>query len=86
MYGSPSYLRSRHDNKQKYVGIPNYFTLAKILYKSCFQYSGVSLTELINENALWLATNFLIAPIKLFVTAPAASVAGLILCIAKSIK
>ena len=86
MCRSPSYLKSTHDNKQKYVGIPNYFILVKILYKSCFQFSGVSLTELINENALWLATNFSVAPIKLFVTTPAASVASLILCIAKFIK
>ena len=69
-----SHLRSAYGNVIKYVGIPNCLTIASTSHKNCFQYAGVPLTELINENALSLATNFLIA-----------SVPGLFLCIAKFI-
>ena len=57
IFGSSSHLRSAHENVRKYVGIPNYLTIASTSYKNCFQYADVPLTELINENALSLATN-----------------------------
>ena len=47
-----SHLRSAHNNARKYVGLPHCLTMASITYKNCFQYAGVPLTELINENAL----------------------------------
>ena len=40
-----------HDNVKKYMGIPNCLTIASTSNKNCFQYAGVSLTELINENS-----------------------------------
>ena len=43
------------------------------------------LTEIIDENALSLAANLSVVPLKLFLTVPAVSVPGLILCIAKFI-
>ena len=63
------------------MGIPNYLTMVNISNKNCFQYAGVPFTELINE----IATNLLMVPLKLFLTPPAVSVPGLILCIAKFI-
>ena len=51
-------------------------------YKNlCF--SGVPLTELINENALSLAPNCSIVPFKSILTVCTVGVPGLILCIAK---
>ena len=85
IYGSYSHLRSVHDNVRKHIGIPNCLIMASTSYKNCFQYGGVPLTELINENALSLATNLLTAPLKLLLTVLAVSVPGLILCIAKFI-
>ena len=85
IYGSSSHLRSAHDNVRKHVDIPNCLTMARISNKNCFHYAGVPLTELINENALSLATNFSIVPLKLLLTVPSVSVPGLILCIAKFI-
>ena len=73
------------NNVRKYVGIPNCLNIASTSYKNFFQYAGVPLTELINKNALSLATNLPITPLKLFLTIPTASVPGLILCIAKFI-
>ena len=61
-------------NVRKYVGI-----------KNCFQIAGVSLTELINENALSFATNLSIVPLRLLLTVPAVSVPGLIFCLVKFI-
>ena len=57
-YGSFSYLRSAHENVRKYVGISNCLTIVSIPYKNCFQYSGVPLTGLINDNILSLARDF----------------------------
>ena len=37
-------------------------------YKNFFQYNGVPLTELINENALSLAIDFSIVPLKFKIT------------------
>ena len=48
VYGSISHLRSAQDNVRKYVGVPNYLTIASTSNKDYFQYSGVPLTELIN--------------------------------------
>ena len=59
--------------------------MASTSYKNCFQYAGVPLTELINGNALSLATKLSILHLKLFLTTPALSVLGLILYIAKFI-
>ena len=40
------------------MSIPNcLLTIAHTSYKNCFQYAGVPLPELINKNALPLATN-----------------------------
>ena len=50
-----------------------------------FQYAGVSLTELINENAFSLARNLSIVPLKLFVNVPDVIISGLILCMVKFI-
>ena len=57
-------------------------TIATTSYKNCFQSTDVPFTELRNENALPLATNISIAPLKRY---PAASVPSFILCIAKFI-
>ena len=62
-YGSSSYLRPTQDNVRKYVGILNCFALAKTSFKNCFQYLGVSLTELIKENSLLLAISLFIVPL-----------------------
>ena len=70
---------------QKIFGIPNFLTIASTSYKNSFQYSGVPLTQRINENALSLATKLLIASSKLFLTIPAVSVPSVIVCIAKVI-
>ena len=67
------------------MGIPNCLTMDSTSYKNCFQYAGVPLTELINENALSLATKLSIVALKLLLTVPAVSVSGLILCIVKFI-
>ena len=67
------------------MDIPYCLTIAYISYENCFQYAGVSLTELINENAFSRATNFQIVPLKSFLTASSVSVPGLILCIANFI-
>ena len=74
-----------HDNVRKYLDVSNCLTIASASYENCFQYAGVPLTELINENALSLATNHSIALLKLLLTVPAVSVPGLILCITKFI-
>ena len=84
MPGSLSHLRSVHESVRKYLGIPNYLTIASKSYKN-FQYAVFPLTELLKENALSLATNLSIVPLKLLVTVPAVSVSGLVLCIAKVI-
>ena len=62
------FLSSVYGNVRKYVSIPNCLSTASISYKNCFQYAGVPLTELINENALFLATNISIASLKLILT------------------
>ena len=85
MCGSSSHFRGAHDNVRMYLGIPNCLTIANTSYKNCFQYAGVPLIEPINENAMSLATNLSIAPLKLLLTVPAVSVPGLILCRAKFI-
>ena len=59
--------------------------MASTSYRNYFQYAYVPLTELINQNALPLATNLSTIPFKLLLTVPAMSVPGLILCIAKFI-
>ena len=46
-------------------------TIASTSYKTCFQYVGVSFTQLINENAGRLAANLLIVPLRLFLVVPA---------------
>ena len=53
------------------------------IYILSMQYAGVPLTELINENVLSLTTNLSIVPLKSFLTIPAVSVPGLLLCITK---
>ena len=85
IYESSIYPRSARVNVEKYVGIPNCLNITSTSYKNYFQYAGVPLTELINENELSLATNILILHLKLFLIAPAESVLGLILCLAKFI-
>ena len=79
------HLRSAHDNVRKHVSVPNWLTIASTSCKICSQYAGVPLTELINENALFLATNLSIVPLKLLLTVPAASTTGLIIWIGKFI-
>ena len=64
IYGGSSHLRSAHENVRKYVGIPNFLKIASASYENCFQY--VSLTELINENALSLTTKLSIVPLNYF--------------------
>ena len=66
-------------NVRKYVVIHKFLTIASKLRKNCFQYVGVSLTEVINENELSLSTKLSIIPLKLLSTVPAVSVLGLIL-------
>ena len=82
IYENSSHLRSAHDNVKKHVGILNYLTIANTSYKNSFQYVSVPLTELINDNALTLATYLLIV---LFKTVLVVSVPSLILFIAKFI-
>ena len=48
IYGSSLHLRSAYDNVRKYVGIPKFLTIASTSCKNCFEYAGVTLTELIN--------------------------------------
>ena len=79
MYRSFSHFRSAHESGRKYVSIPNFLTIASESYKNCFQYAGVPLTEVINENAISLATKLSMVPLKLLLTVPAASVPGLVL-------
>ena len=67
------------------MGISYCLTIESTLYKNFFQYVGVPFTELINEKVLSLATNLSLVLLKLFFTAPAVSVPGIILCIAKFI-
>ena len=61
------------------------FCLSQWTIKNYFQYTGVPLTELINQNALPLATNLSIIPSQSFLTNIAMSVPDLILCTAKFI-
>ena len=68
------FLSSVYGNVRKYVSIPNCLSTASISYKNCFQYAGVPLTELINDNALFLATNISIASLKLILTVSFVSV------------
>ena len=82
---SSSDLRLTLDNVRIYMGISNWLIIASTLYQNCLQYAGVSLTMLLNENVLSFATNLSIVPLKLFLTFPAVSVPGLILCIEKYI-
>ena len=81
IYESSSH-RLAHDNVRKDVDISNRLTIASTSSKNCFQYAGVPLTELINENVLSLETNLSIFPLKLLVTVSAVSVPGSILWIA----
>ena len=78
IYESSSHLRSAYDNVRKYVGIPNCLTIASTSNKNFFQYAGVPLTELVNENALSLAPNLAIALLKWLLIVLAVSVPGLI--------
>ena len=66
---------------EKNIGIPNCLSLASKVDKICFQYTGVPLTELINENALPLATSLSTVSAKIFLFVPALSVSCSILCI-----
>ena len=84
--GSSSHLRSASDSARKYAGIPNCLTIANTSYKNRLQYSGAPWTQLIKENALSLATNFPIVPLKLFLTVSAMKVLNLVLRIAKFIS
>ena len=59
------------DMTMPYVGIPNCLTIANTSNKNCFQNAGVHLIELINENALSVATKLSIVPLELFLTVPA---------------
>ena len=67
------------------MGIPSYLTLGSAPYKNCFQYAGGPLTELINGNALSLATNVSTVCLKLLLMVPTVSVPNLLLCITKFI-
>ena len=66
IHESSYYLKSAHDNVRKYVGSPNYLSIASISYRNCPQYAGVTLTQLINENPLSLASNLSNVPLELF--------------------
>ena len=68
---------------RKYVGIPNFLTILSTLYKNCFQQAGVPFT--MNENALSLAINLSIVPLRLFLAMLSVSAPALVLCIAKFI-
>ena len=63
------------------MDIPNRLTIASTSNKRCSQYAGVSLTEVINENALSLSANLSIVRLILFLTVPAVTVPGLVSCI-----
>ena len=65
------------------MGIPNFLTILSTLYKNCFQQAGVPFT--MNENALSLAINLSIVPLRLFLAMPSVSAPALVLCIAKFI-
>ena len=65
-YGNSSHLRSAQNNARKYMGIPNCLTIASTSNKNCFQYAGVPLAELKNENALPLATDFSMVSLNYF--------------------
>ena len=67
------------------MGSPSCLIIASTSCKNCLQCAAVSLTELIKENELLLATNFSNFPLRLFLTVPAASVPGFILCITQFI-
>ena len=68
------------------MGIPNCLTTASTSYKNCLQDASIPLTEFINKNSKkTLIINFSIVPFKLFLTAPAVSIPGLVLCIANII-
>ena len=58
------------------MGIPNCLAIASTSYKNCFQYAGVPLTELLNENALSLATKLSVVTLKLFLIVPAVMLPG----------
>ena len=58
------------------MGIPNCLAIASTSYKNCFQYAGVSLTELLNENALSLATKLSVVALKLFLIVRAVMLPG----------
>ena len=74
-----------HDNVKKYMGIPNCLTITSISNKNCFQYAGVSLTELINENSFWPARNFSTVSFRMYLKVAAAIEPGLNLYIANFI-
>ena len=57
------------------MGIPNCLAIASTSYKT-FQYAGVPLTELLNENALSLATKLSVVALKLFLIARAVMLPG----------
>ena len=57
------------------MGIPNCLAIASTSYKT-FQYAGVPLTELLNENALSLATKLSVVTLKLFLIVPAVMLPG----------
>ena len=67
------------------MSIPNCLTISSTSYKNFFQYASVHSIELKNEKALSLATHLSTVPLILFLTVPAVTVLGLILCIAKFI-
>ena len=58
------------------MGIPNCLAIASTSYKNCFQYAGVPLTELLNENALSLATKLSVVALKLFLIVRAVMLPG----------
>ena len=71
-YGSSSHTESVRVNN------PNSLIIFTASYKTFFQYAGVCLTELLNKNALPLATNLSTVPSKLFLTFLPLIVPGLI--------
>ena len=58
------------------MGIPNCLAIVSTSYKNCFQYAGVPLTELLNENALSLATKLSVVALKLFLIVRAVMLPG----------
>ena len=85
IYRSSSHPRLAHDNVREYVGIPNCLTITRTLYENRFQYADVSLTELKNENALFLATKLFIVFFLIIFNCFCEIVSDLVLCIAKFI-